>query len=128
MSTFAGLAALVVLAAPATPPPSAVALLSALESGDLAAARATLADEVAIMDSSSGTDVRSSIEALAPYARGCARSDLSWEYDADDSARAAVTATWTCPSHAPGRAFVWTAGARVVWVQFGMSPAAPPGQ
>jgi SnoaL-like domain len=125
MSAFAGLAALAVFAAPAAPPTAAVALLSALESGDLAAARATLADEVAIMDSSGGTDARSSLEALAQYARGCARSDLSWEYDADDSARAAVTFTWTCPSHAPGQAFVWTAGARVVWVQFGMPPPTP---
>lgn len=122
MSALAGLAAFAALAAPAAPaaPPAAVALLSALESGDLAAARATLADDVAIMDSSSGADLRSSIEALAQYARGCARSDLSWEYDADDATRAAVTVTWTCPSHAPGQAFVWTAGTQVVWVQFGM--------
>jgi hypothetical protein len=120
VSAFAGFTALAALAAPATPPPSAVALLSALESGDLGAARATLADEVAIMDSSSGTDVRSSIEALASYARGCARSDFSWDYDADDPARAAVTLTWTCPSHAASQAFVWTTGTGVVWVQFGM--------
>jgi hypothetical protein len=102
-------------------------LLSALESGDLGAARATLADDVMIMDSSTGSDVNSSIGALADHARGCQRSDVSWEYDTEDSARAAVTLTWTCPSHPPSQAFVWTAGTRVVWVQFGMPvPQASP--
>jgi hypothetical protein len=117
---FAGLLALAAFAAPSSPPPSAVALLSALESGDVGAARATLADDVTIMDSSSGRDVPSSLEALADYARGCRRSDLDVQYDSEDPRRGATTVTWTCPSHAASQAFVWTAGTRVVWVQFGM--------
>jgi hypothetical protein len=120
VNSVARLFALAAFAAPASPPPTAIALLSALESGDLSAARATLAQDVTIMDSSSGSDVASSIEALTDYARGCQRSDVSTEYDSDDPQRAAVTVTWTCPSHPPGQAFIWTAGPRVGWIQFGM--------
>jgi hypothetical protein len=122
---FAGFLALAAFAAPSSPPPTAVALLSALESGDIGAARATLADDVTVMDARSGADVASSIEALTDYARGCRSSDVSADYDSDDPQRAAVTVTWTCPSRAPGQAFVWTAGTRVVWVQFGMPRPQP---
>jgi hypothetical protein len=120
MTSFGSLLAVVAFGAPASPPPAAVTLLSALESGDVSAARATLAQDVTIMDSSSGSDVASSIEALADYARGCRRGDVSVEYDSEDPRRGAVTVTCTCPTRAPGQAFVWTEGTRVVWVQFGM--------
>lgn len=120
LNALAGLLALAAFAPPAAPPPAAVALLSALESGDVSAARATLADDARIADSGSGTGAVSSIEALSDYARGCARTDLTWEYDSAEPERAAVTVTWSCPSRAPSQAFVWTAGTRVVWVQFGL--------
>lgn len=102
------------------PPPAAVALVSALESGDLAAARATLAEEITIADSSSGTGQESSFEALSTYARGCARSNLSWDHDSAEPANATISFTWTCPSRAPTQTLIWTAGERVVWVQFGL--------
>jgi len=120
VTSFASVLALAAFAAPASPPPAVTALLSALEAGDVGAARASLADDVTIMDSRSGTDVHSSIEALADYARGCRRSEVSAEYDSEDPQRAAVSVTWTCRSHPPGQAFIWTVGARVGWVQFGM--------
>jgi len=123
VNSLAGILALAAVEAPAasaSPPPAAIALLSALESGDLNAARATLADDATIADSSSGRGVESSITALAEYARGCARTDLTWEYDSQAPDRAAATITWRCPSRAPNQAMVWTAGARVVWVQFGL--------
>jgi hypothetical protein len=120
MMALAARSAMVALAAPVAPPPAAAALLSALESGDARAARATLAQEVTIMDSSSGSDVSSTLEAVAGYARGCRRSDLSVQYDSEDPRRGAVTVTWTCPAHSPGQAFVWTEGTQVVWIQFGM--------
>ena len=120
MISFASLLAAAALASPESPPAAAIALLSALESGDLNAARATLAEDAMIADSSSGRGVESSITALSEYARGCARTDLTWEYDSHEPDRAAVTVTWRCPSRAPNQALVWTAGTRVVWVQFGL--------
>ena len=108
-------------------PAPAASLLTAVEAGDLAAARATLAPDAVIMDESSGRPVASSIEALAAHLRGCERSDTWTDVDAEDPSRAAVTISWTCPGRAATQAFVWTFGAGVVHIQFGM-PAQEPGQ
>ncbi len=121
LNALAGLLALAAFAPPDGPPPAAVALLSALESGDVSAARATLADDATIADSSSGTGAESTLASLSEHARGCTRSDLSWEYDSAQPQNASVSLIWNCPSRAPSQTFVWTAGARVVWVQFGLS-------
>ncbi len=120
MIPFGSFLALAAFALADAPPAPAVALLAALESGDLSGTRATLADDATIADSRGGRGVESSIEALSDYARGCARTDLTWEYDSAEPERAAVTVTWSCPSRAPSQAFVWTVGTRVVWVQFGL--------
>lgn len=127
MIWFPSLLAIAALAVPASPPSAAVALLSALESGDMSAAGATLAEDVVIMDSSTGSGVQSSLAALADFVRGCERTDLTWEYDAEDHERAAVTVSWTCPSREPSQAFVWTARSGVVHIQFGL-PLPQPGQ
>jgi len=120
VNSLAGLLAMAGVEAPASPPPAVIALVAALESGDLSAARATLAEDATIADSSSGRGAESSLAALAEYARGCARTDLTWEYDSQERHRAAATITWRCPSRAPNQAMIWTAGPRVVWVQFGL--------
>jgi hypothetical protein len=115
-------AALLAIAAPAqsdAAPPAAVALLSAIESGDADAARALLAREATIADSSSGTGELSTLEALSAYGRGCTHSDLVWEHD-PESGNAVATLNWSCPSRAPSQTFVWTSGPRVTWVQFGL--------
>jgi hypothetical protein len=101
-------------------PAPAVALLTALEAGDLDAARATLADDVMIADSRIGGGEQSTIASLSEYARGCTRTDLRWDYNSYEPEKAAVSLIWGCPSHAPSMVFIWTDGARVVWVQFGL--------
>lgn len=118
--SLASLLALAAADAPRPAPPPALALLTALESGDLEAARATLADDVMIADSRIAGREQSTLESLSGYARGCTRSDLEWDYDSGAPERAAVSLTWRCPSHAPSMAFIWTDGPRVVWVQFGL--------
>jgi len=115
--------ALLVAAAPApadTPPAAATGLLTAVASGDLAAAGATLAEDVAIMDSSGASPAASSLDAFAASVRGCAQGEPSWDVDGEDRMRAAVTVRWTCPSRPGSEALIWTAGPRVVWIQFGL--------
>lgn len=119
MTGIAALLAIAALAPAAAPPPPAVALLAAIESGDVAAARALLADEATIADSSSGTGQGSSLEALSAYGRGCTHSDLIWDQDSA-TGNSVATLNWSCPSHAPSQAWIWTSGPRVTWVQFGL--------
>lgn len=120
MSLFAVLFALAAVAQADAPPPAAVALLSAVESGDVNGARAVLAEEAMIADSSSGTGQESSLPALFDYGRGCTRSNLTWDHDPTEPENAVVSLTWSCPSRAPSQTVVWTEGARVAWVQFGL--------
>ena len=120
VASLAGLLALAAPGAPRLAPPPAMALLAALESGDLDAARATLAQGATIADSTSGRGEESSVAALSAYARGCTRTNLTWEYDAPDSQKGTVSAFWSCSSRAPSMTFIWTDGPRVVWVQFGV--------
>src|SRR5947209_5754395 len=116
-------ASLLVAAAPGSPPAPASTFLSAVASEDLGAARGTFSDDVVIMDARGGHFADSSLAAFAAYVRGCARSALTWDVDADDPGRAAVSVAWTCPSRASAQAFIWTAGTRVVHIQFGLPPA-----
>ena len=120
VGSLAGLLALTAIDAPRPAPAPAIALLTALDAGDLDAARATLAEGATIADSSSGRGEETSIAALSAYARGCMRTNLTWEYDSPESEKAAVSAFWSCPSRAPSMTFIWTDGPRVVWVQFGV--------
>jgi len=113
----------VLAASTEAPPVAASTLLSALASGDLPAARATLADDVVIMDETAGNPAASSLEAFERYVRGCEREDLTWDVDAVDPQRAAVSASWSCPSRPAAQAFIWSVGPRIVHIQFGWAPA-----
>ena len=118
-------ALLLAAAAPAstrTAPPAATAFLSALAAHDLAAARAALADEVQLVDDRRPDPGGATLDSFAAYIQGCRRTGLTWDTDDLDPTRAAVIATWKCPARADAQAFIWTAGARVVAVEFGMSP------
>jgi hypothetical protein len=114
----------------AQPPEAATRLLAAVGSGDLAAARATLAEDAPVIDSRTGSFVTSTLEAFAEYVRPCRQSDLYWDADAEDPGRAAVTVTRDCPSGQSSEDFIWTQGERVVHVQFGLplgpSASSPP--
>lgn len=121
MLLVASLLTTAALAAPESPPEAASTFLSAVASGDLRAARAALSEDVVIMDEGRGDPVASTLEAFASRVRGCERSGLTWDVDEQDRTRAAVTVTWTCPSRADARAFIWTDRTRVVHIQFGVS-------
>ena len=113
---------LAVAPAPPTPPASVTAFLLALGSHDLAAARATLSRDVQFMDR--GRAVRlGALESFAAYVEGCRQTELSWSFDDEDQTRGAGTVTWTCPSRGATEVFIWTAGARVVAVVFGLPPS-----
>ena len=112
----------IALAAPEARPAAAAPFLTAVASGDLGAARALLAEEVTIMDDRAGNPVASTLEAFADYVRGCERTGLFSDVDAGPPERAAASVTWTCPSREAANASIWTEGARVVWIQFRMTP------
>lgn len=117
-------ALLLAAAAPASTriaPVPATAFLAALAAHDLAAARATLADEVQLVDDRRPDPGGATLDSFVAYVEGCRREDLTWDTDEIDPTRAAVTVTWKCPARADAQAFIWTAGARVVAVEFGMS-------
>ena len=106
----------------AAAPAPATAFLTAVETGDLATARAALADNVVIMDERSGRPTASSLAAFAEYLHGCRRTDLSSEVDPDDATRAAATIGWACRGRPDAGAYVWTERARVVQIEFGSPP------
>src|SRR5438067_1585466 len=114
MIIFASLLVAAAPVSPGSPPAPASTFLSAVASGDLGAARATFSDDVVIMDARGGHFVDASLDTFAVYVRGCERSELTWDVDADDPGRTAVSVTWTCPARANAQAFIWTAGTRVV--------------
>lgn len=123
MVFVASLIAAAALAAPGPLPEAATNFLAAVAAGDLRAARAVLSEDVMIMDERGGRPDASTLEAFAGHVRGCRRTDLTWDIDQDDPARAAVTVTWTCPSRAGAEAFIWTDHMRVVFIQFGVTQA-----
>ena len=102
------------------PPATASAFLSAIASDDLRAARALLSDDVTIMDDRRGDPVASTLEGFTAHVRDCERTELTWGVDRGDPSKAAITVAWTCPSREPASAFVWTDGAKVVWIQFNL--------
>jgi hypothetical protein len=105
------------------PPPTATRLLDAVEAGNLDAARPLLSPDVMIMSEEGGEEASaSSIDQFARFVRGCRRSELTTETDAEDPSRAAVTVTWSCPSRTGAQAFVWTDPTGVVHIQFGPAP------
>ena len=99
------------------PPASATALLAAVASGDVEAARRTLTDDATIADSSSGRGAESSLEAFMGDVRGCTQVALSWENIEEGTG--AGTVTWRCPSRQGTQALIWTDPRGVVWIQFG---------
>ena len=108
---------LVLLQAATDAPAPVAALLAALTGGDLPAARATLSDEVMILRGiERGTTA--SLETFASHIRGCARAELFTDQDSEDRTRTAVSISWTCPPRRNARAFIWTAGGRVVHIQY----------
>jgi hypothetical protein len=111
------------LAAPGPPPEAATNFRAAIAAGDLRVARAILSEDVVIMDERGAAPGASTLEAFAGRVRGCQRTDLTWDVDQDDRARAAVTVTWSCPSRAGAEAFIWTDRTHVVFVQFGDAQA-----
>ena len=104
---------------PPTPPPVA-ALLAAARSGDIPAARATLSEDVVIMDERGGEPAASTIQAFVEAMRRCEPSIFSMGRDEDDPERSALTISWICPSAPRSESLVWTHGPRIVWIQFGM--------
>lgn len=121
MTLILSLVAAATLAAQNTPPAAATAFLDVVAAGDLAAARAMLSDDAMIVDESEG-NAGSSLDIFAEHVRGCERTDLTWDVDQEDPARAASVVTWTCPSGMPAEAFIWTERAKVVAIQFGTRP------
>jgi hypothetical protein len=93
------------------PPPTATRLLDAVEAGNLDAARPLLSPDVMIMSEEGGEEASaSSIDQFARFVRGCRRSELTTETDAED------------PSRTGAQAFVWTDPTGVVHIQFGPAP------
>lgn len=107
---------------PAQPSDPAAALLRALASNDLAAARATLAPDVMFMDGSNPSSSLS-LDSFAASIRDCRQTDRSSEADRDEPSRTAVTVTWTCPARGSAQTFIWTSGAKVVAVQYEAVPS-----
>lgn len=106
----------------ASPPAAASAFLSAVDSGDIRAARAALSEDIVIMDDRLGSPVASSLEAFATYVHGCARTDLTWDVDQADATIAAVSVAWTCPSRPRAQAFIWTDRTGIVHILFRLRP------
>lgn len=106
------------LATSQQPPASAIALLSAVASGEVEAARRTLTSDALIGDSSSGRSTQSSLEAFMGNIRGCTQVALSWENI--DEGRGAGRVSWRCPSRQRTHALIWTDARGVVFIQFGL--------
>ena len=108
---------LLILQAATDAPAPVATLLAALAGGDLPAARATLSDDVIILRGIE-RGAATSLEAFASHLRGCTRTGLYSDQDSEDRTRFAVTLSWTCPPRGNAQAYIWTAGGRVVHIQY----------
>ena len=101
-------------------PDPAARLLTAVEAGQLAAARAALAPDVLITIQQGADEASdSNLEAFVQFVRGCRRTGAVSEPDAEDPSRVSITVDWTCSSRPAARAYIWADDSRVVDIQFG---------